>query len=65
MSFIRSGYYLWYYGALNDRRSYGRYWSSRAYSGTLANNLYFYGSSIYPRSGNNRGSGYAVRCGGD
>ena len=62
MSFIRSGAYGGVNGYLNLRRSYGYYWSSRATSGTGANYLGFYGSSIYPRSGNYRGNGFAVRC---
>ena len=62
MSFIRNGAYSWGNGSLLGRRSSGYYWSSRAYSGTYANYLSFYDSTIYPRNGYSRGNGFSVRC---
>ena len=53
---------LWYVGFVNQG-SYGVYWSSTAYSSTLAGYLYFYSSSVYPGGLNSdKYTGFAVRC---
>lgn len=41
--------------------SYGRYWSSTAYSAGAAYYLYFYGNNVDPANDNSRYFGYSVR----
>ena len=60
MSFIRSG--LYYLGSLNNRGSYGYYWSAVASSSTGAYFLYFSSGSLNPQSGDNKYAGFSVRC---
>ena len=48
-------------GALNNRGSNGRYWSSTE-SGSYAYFLYFYSSSVKPANFVNRTDGFSVRC---
>ena len=47
---------------LNDRGSYGLYWSSTYSSATNARNLLFYSSGVNPTSSYNRRLGFTVRA---
>ena len=57
-----TGYYYWSNGALNDRGSYGYFWSSTAYSTSNARSLDFGASLISPQSSGNKVYGFSVRC---
>ena len=58
--FVRSGYVNG--GSLSNRASHGDYWSSQAYSSTLAYYLDFDSSDIYSANGGGRYYGFSVRC---
>ncbi len=58
--FPASGYYNG--TTLNNRGSYGDYWSSTYSSETNARNLSFDSSEVNPTSGNRRRSGFTVRA---
>ncbi|MBQ2638215.1 hypothetical protein IJF89_00855, partial [Candidatus Saccharibacteria bacterium] len=62
LSFSRSGSYYWYSGGLSNRGSSGYYWSAASYSDTSSYLLTFNSSYLYPRNGNSKGYGFAVRC---
>ena len=69
LAFIRGGYYNWgnkdyptEMGAPRNRRSYGYYWSSTAYSTTSSRFLGFSSTRLLPSYGYNKGYGFAVRC---
>ena len=49
-------------GGFGYQGSVGYYWSSTQYSAPGARSLYFYGTYVYPASGDNKGNGFAVRC---
>ena len=50
-------------GSLDYQGSYGVYWSSRAYSGSLrAYDLYFNSSDVFPSDDSRRFYGFSVRC---
>ena len=48
--------------SLNDRGSYGYYWSSSYISATDAYHLYFSSGGVYPAYGNNRRYGFSARA---
>ncbi len=48
--------------SLNDRGSYGFYWSSSRYSDSSAYYLYFYSSNVYPQNYRSRYLGFSVRA---
>ena len=62
LSYVRSGDYYWGSGGLNTRGSAGYYWSAATYGTGYSRYLYFYASYLYPRGGNGKGRGFAVRC---
>ena len=64
LSFLRSGYYNYTIGGLNDRGLNGRYWSSRATNIANAYYLYFYSTSLYFSGNYDKGRGFTLRCGG-
>jgi uncharacterized protein (TIGR02145 family) len=49
-------------GSLYYQASDGSYWSSTVYSDTIAYDLYYYTSYIYPAINYNRYFGFSVRC---
>ncbi|MBR2709662.1 hypothetical protein IKE72_01120, partial [Candidatus Saccharibacteria bacterium] len=49
LNFNRPGYYNWDNGALYYRGAVGYFWSSTAYSTTLAHGLLFYSTYFYPQ----------------
>ena len=51
-----------YGSSLNDRGSYGYYWSGSWYSADIAYNLRFYSSSVNPQNYSNRYFGNSVRA---
>ena len=60
-NFLYSGYAL--SGYINDRGSYGYYWSSSANDNSYAYLLYLGSSYLYPGTGNiNKFRGFTVRC---
>ncbi|MBP5512890.1 hypothetical protein J6X73_01850, partial [Candidatus Saccharibacteria bacterium] len=59
-NFLLAGYYD--SGSFYNGGSNGRYWSATSGSSTLAYFLYFYSGYVNSASGNNRFSGYSVRC---
>lgn len=58
--FPAAGYYNGTY--LENRGSYGRYWSSTYESATNARALFFYSTNVYPHDNNYRRNGYNVRA---
>ena len=60
--FLRSGYYDYSNGSLNNRGSLGYYWSRRSDSSAYGNYLGFGSTYVYPRNNGRRGSGFSVRC---
>jgi hypothetical protein len=58
--FPASGYYSG--TTLNNRGSYGLYWSSSYYSATGAYNLYFYSSVVSPAGSDYRRYGFTARA---
>ena len=62
LNFNRPGYYNWDNGALYYRGAVGYFWSSTAYSTTLAHGLLFYSTYFYPQYGYSKGYGFSVRC---
>ena len=48
--------------SLNNRGTYGYYWSSTWYSETSARILYFNSTNVYPQSNNTRRLGFTVRA---
>ncbi len=63
LNFNLSGIYYYGNGTMSLQGSYGRYWSSTAYSSaTNAYGLSFSTSGISPQSSNNKGRGFSVRC---
>ena len=63
LHFIRSGYYSWSGGSLNNQGTNGNYWSASATStATNAYNLNFNASNLNPQNANNKGNGLTVRC---
>ena len=62
--FVRGGgIYPNYTNKFDDAGRYGIYWSSRAFSDTnSAYRLGFYNSYVSPSDGNNRYSGFSLRC---
>ena len=62
LNFNRPGYYHWSSGALDNRGTFGNFWSSVGYSSTNARSLGFYSSYFRPQSGNTKGYGFSVRC---
>ena len=57
-----SGYYHWTNGALNNRGTFGYFWSSTPYSTAHARNLDFNSTYVYPQVSNNKVNGFTVRC---
>lgn len=47
--------------SVNDVGSYGKYWSSSAYSATEAHRLFFYSGHVNPQYNLDRHNGYSVR----
>ena len=63
LNFNLSGDYDYSSGAMGGQGSGGVYWSSTAYSSaTVAYNLYFNTSYIYPQNYGYKGHGFSVRC---
>ena len=62
LSFLRSGYYNYDTGNLNNRGSRGYFWSSFANSTANSRGLGFYSTYLYPQNDYNKGNGFAVRC---
>ena len=59
-NFLYSGYV--YGSSVNNRGSYGYYWSKSAFSSYNAYNLYFYSSNVSPSDVSNKNYGFSVRC---
>ena len=49
-------------GLTTDEDGGGYYWSAATYSTNLSRYLSFNASYLYPRNGNSKGYGFAVRC---
>ena len=62
LSYVLSGLYLWSNGNLYDQDSYGRWWSTAAYSGSNAYHLSMLSSNLDPQSNLNKAYGFPLRC---
>ena len=60
-AFPRSGGYFWYSTGLNDRNSYGYYWSSYTHSTTYSRGQSFGSTFFLPHDGSYEGYGFMVR----
>ena len=61
LSYVRSGYYLWTTGGIDNQGEGGHYWSSTAYGN---NNVYYFridASSILPQKGDLKDRGFSLR----
>ncbi|MBO7699150.1 hypothetical protein J6S39_00480 [Candidatus Saccharibacteria bacterium] len=52
----------WYSSSSYDRGTYGYYWSSTVYNSSLAYNLLFGSTSVYPANSSGKYNGRSVRC---
>ena len=62
LSLVYSGRYYWIHGNLNDRGSYGYFWSSTPDSTASAHYLYFDSTRLVPQNGYNKIFGFTIRC---
>ncbi|MBR3204633.1 hypothetical protein IKF81_03050 [Candidatus Saccharibacteria bacterium] len=62
LSLVYSGHYDWVSGNLNNRGSYGSFWSSTPYSTAGARNLVLYSTRLIPQGGSNKVNGLSIRC---
>ncbi|MBR3204761.1 hypothetical protein IKF81_03725 [Candidatus Saccharibacteria bacterium] len=62
LSLVYSGFYVWVDGNLNNRGSYGYFWSSTPYSTADARYLFFYSTRLIPQYGYNKIRGFTIRC---
>ncbi|MBR2587566.1 hypothetical protein IKE71_04325, partial [Candidatus Saccharibacteria bacterium] len=62
ISLVRSGRYYWADSNLDNRGSYGYFWSSTAAATAYSRDLEFWGGTLYPQSGSGKASGSTVRC---
>ena len=62
LHFIRSGYYNWSGGTLDNQGTDGSFWSATAKSDTYAYYLGFHSGGLDPQHGSNKGNGLTVRC---
>ncbi|MBQ3469474.1 hypothetical protein IJH16_00660 [Candidatus Saccharibacteria bacterium] len=61
LSYVISGRYDWSNGNLYYQDSVGNWWSTTAYSGSNAYNLYMNSSSLGPQSNNTKAHGFPLR----
>ncbi len=57
-----AGYRYYFTGSVYNQGSYGYYWSSTAYSGTLGHSLYFNDAYVGPVNYGSYAYGFAIRC---
>ncbi|MBR5408541.1 hypothetical protein IK112_01165 [Candidatus Saccharibacteria bacterium] len=61
LSYVFSGYYYWGNGNLYNQDSSGSWWSTAAYSGSNAYDLYMDSSALLPQGSSNKAGGFALR----
>ena len=61
LSFLRSGDFYWNYAGLDDRGSFGRYWSLRSAHTNNSSSLHFLNTDLGPQYSYAHGYGFAVR----
>ncbi len=61
LSYVFSGYYRWGNGNLNNQDSDGYWWSTAAYSDSIAYYLSMYSSGLYPQTTNSKTYGFSLR----
>ena len=62
VNFIRSGYYYFAYGGINNRDNFGNFWQLQVNSTTHASDLVFTSVYLGVHYSDYKGHGYSLRC---